>query len=143
MDMVARYGPAAGLSLLALFSLGLMLRMAKKGHDGEAFALELGLPKEAIDAARKAREDLAHYGSLPSDKSRSGQGGAGDSSGRGSPIVTPIPDAAGVEGLLVAKEVGEEAAAVTKMIEQVSSHVAHDAEGIAAMIEKWVDQPTR
>ncbi len=146
LDIAARYGPASGLGLLALLSLGLVMKMAKQRVTAESLASETGLPKEAIDAARREAEGLA-----PDAPVASG-GGAGASRGGRSSAghegfamvetaeVIPLPLGTAAEGVLDAQEVDEGTVQIHKMIEQVNQLTSEDDESMASLVEKWVDQ---
>ncbi|MBI5863243.1 MAG: hypothetical protein HZB38_01765 [Planctomycetes bacterium] len=143
MDLVARYGPASGLGLLALISLALVMRMAKSHSAGESFGVELGLPKEAIDAARRAASDLADVTVASRARAAASQGGAMvepvASEGAPAPAI-PVPMGTAAEGVLDAQEVDEGTVQIHKMIEQVSRMTSDDDDMMAHLVEKWVDQ---
>lgn len=142
LDLAQRFGPVAGLSVLALFALMMMMRMAKQSHNNEAFGLEIGLPKEAIEASQRAKADATKFGIKTATQSDSG----GDD---GPPravqaVAAPLPTGLKAEALLEAQEVDEQSAAVTTMIDQVSSMVNENPDAVAAMVENWIDnQPPR
>lgn len=148
LDLAARYAPVTGLALLSGLALALMLRMARRSDSGESFGLELGLPKEAIEAARKAADDLATFKPRVSRAgSAAGARGAGlDSAGTTTeppedlPPAAPIPWGTAAEGVLEAQEVGESMAQVNNMLTQVDAMVAQDDEGVAAIVESWIAQ---
>lgn len=147
LDIAARYGPASGLGLLALLSLGLVMKMAKQRVTAESLASETGLPKEAIEAARREAEGLA-----PGATVASGGGGATGSRGGRSAAspdgfamvetaeVIPLPLGTAAEGVLDAQEVDEGTVQIHKMIEQVNQLTSEDDESMASLVEKWVDQ---
>lgn len=160
MDLASRYGPIAGLGVLALAAMFFMFRMARLKDGGEVFGLELGLPKEAIEAARKAAEDID---SVADTIERSGGprgvrgvargGGSSGGSGAGGGVeygggegiaqVIPVPLGMAAEGLLEAQEVDERTVQISKMVEQVAAMTKDDEEGIGALVEKWIDQTDR
>lgn len=125
-DVAGRYGPVGGLALLALFAMFLTFRMAKAKVDGESFGLELGLPQEAIAAAKQAQNDLR--------SARKAKTGERESAG-----AIPMPVGESIEGVLDGQEVDQSLAQVGKMLEQVTSQAETDEEGIAALVEKWVE----
>ena len=140
MDLAGRYGPAAGLGVLALGSLFLMMRMAKQSGDGEAFGMEIGLPKEAIAAARRAAKDVARSAAAGSVAS-----GASTIPAAGEVTTEPVPPevipmGAAADGVLEAQEVTEDVAEINKMLEQVAAHVAENEEGVAALVERWAER---
>lgn len=138
--LVQRYGPQSGLALLAVLSLGLMLRMARKTDSGEAFGLELGLPKEAIEAAQRAAQDVASVARQRRRGSKVAAGaGAAPSAGPGMEGATlVVGQAAATEGVLVAQEVDEKMVQTHKMLEQVAEVVQADPDGSSALLEQWV-----
>lgn len=147
MDMVRRYGPQGGLGLLALVSIGLLLRMARKTDIGESFGLELGLPEEAIEAAKAAAADMSTVANRP-EFNRAAQRGASGAAQAGattavaaeSGLAAPIEQAAITEGMLVAQEVDAGTVQTRKMIDQVSQMVDTNAEVVAALVEQWVQR---
>ncbi|TWT45441.1 Flagellar M-ring protein [Phycisphaerae bacterium RAS1] len=143
LDVTRRYGPQAGLGLLALLSLGLMLRMARSSATGDSFGIELGLPQEAIEAAKQAADDAASAagrrtpvtGGRGAGSGRA-RGGAGDAAPA---MAIPVAgQAAAAEGVLVAQEVNEHTVQTRKMLEQVSDVAAGDASSVATLMEQWI-----
>lgn len=143
-DLMKRYGPQSGLALLALVSLGLMLRMARKGDAGEAFGLELGLPKEAIEAAKAAAADVSTVaGRFARQVAGHRPGEPGSPAGtplRETELAAPIEQSAVAEGMLVAQEVDAATVQTRKMIEQVAQMVDADPEMVATLLEQWVQR---
>jgi len=156
--LVRRYGAQSGLGLLALLSLGLMLRMARKSDTSEVFGLELGLPQDAIEAAKRAAEDVAEQtarraraartGAQPAGAAGAGVTGEGAPSPEGSPgvepvleaAVLPVGQAAPTEGVLVAQEVDPGAIQTRKMIDQITQMVDSDAAVVSSLLEHWVQR---
>lgn len=141
VDMAMRYAPVTGLGVLSALALAMMLRMAKRSDVGESFGLELGLPKEAVEAARRAKEDIHKY----KPRVHHAQHAEGDGVSTAGPQITmpptaPIPWGAAADGVLVAQEVGEDMVQVNNMLAQVDSVVATDDQGVAAIVESWIDQ---
>jgi flagellar biosynthesis/type III secretory pathway M-ring protein FliF/YscJ len=132
-DWARRYGPQSGLAALALVSLGLMLRLARKTQGGEAFGLEIGLPQEAIDAAKAAAADVeAAAGKLTAQQSK-------PRAGADVPVLTTnVAQSQATEGVLVAQEVDESTIQINKMVEQVTKFVDKDPETVANLLERWV-----
>jgi flagellar biosynthesis/type III secretory pathway M-ring protein FliF/YscJ len=124
--MAGTYGPAAGLGALALVSLFLMMRMAKQNTDGQAFGMEIGLPKEAIDAARRAAGDVA-----------AAEAAAERSGATAKSAAASIPFGTASEGLIEAPEVDAQVVEIGKMLEQVAAHANEDEDGVAVLIERW------
>lgn len=149
VGMLQTYGPASLLGVLALASLGMMMKLAKQKQEGESFGLELGLPKEAIEAAQKAADDLKSHAGVSAMRRASGGGGAAAMTAAG---ITAIPDEHGnetaapplpvgkaAEGMLEAREIGESEAQIGRMLEQVTAVAGQDEEGVANIIETWMD----
>lgn len=134
LELATRYGAQSGLALLAVISLGMMLRLARKTEGGEAFGMEIGLPEEAIEAARKAAEDVEYT---------AGEVAEGRMAADGTPIIEDIvgdvPSAQATEGLLVAQEVDESTVQINKMVEQVAEFVKNDPEAVGHVLERWVE----
>lgn len=142
LDLAQRYGPASALGLLALLSLGLVMRMSKqRGDGGEALGLELGLPREAIEAARRAAADLAApVIPMVAEPESSTTAAPGASFGDGPADVIPMPFGVAAEGVLDAQEVDGGTVQIQKMIEQVSKLTDEDDESMAQLLENWVDR---
>ncbi|MGD8454318.1 MAG: hypothetical protein PVJ57_21100 [Phycisphaerae bacterium] len=138
-NLVQRWGPQSGLGLLALLSLGLMLRMARKSDSSEAFGLEIGLPQEAIEAAQQAAKDASSAARQRQRRSgeRAAQGGEEDVLTVGTEAVG---QAAATEGVLVAQEVDERTVQTHKMLSQISDVVERDGDSTSALLEQWVQQ---
>jgi flagellar biosynthesis/type III secretory pathway M-ring protein FliF/YscJ len=135
LEFATRYGAQSGLALLALISLGMMLRLARKTEGGETFGMEIGLPQDAIDAARRAAEDVELSASeMAAAKAR---GGAG--SPESEAYAADLPSAQASEGLLVAQEVDESTVQINKMVEQVAEFVQKDPEVVGHVLERWVE----
>lgn len=134
LDIVRQYGPSSLLGVLALLALGVMMRLSKqKGAAGDALGLELGLPKEAIEAAKKAAADLrAGAASAQGSSSVGADAGVGEDG-------SPLPVGRPAEAMLEAREIDESEAQVTQMIEQVAAVAAKDEEGVAHLIDKWME----
>jgi flagellar biosynthesis/type III secretory pathway M-ring protein FliF/YscJ len=151
LDLVKSYGPQAGLALLALLSLTLMLRMARKSDASDMFGLELGLPKEAIEAAKTAAEDVSAWANRTNGFAATGRrpgapagpGPAGTASGgRGldAELTAPVENVTATEGMLVAQEVDPGTVQTRKMLEQVTQMVESDPDVVAALVEQWVQR---
>lgn len=154
MKVAGKYAAPAGLGALALIALALTLRMAKRREDGESFGLELGLPKHAIEAARKAAADLNSYrpaarggpgGAVAGGGGGLASGGGGADLGSlmsgGTANAIPIPMSQADEGIMVAQEVDSNTAQIGRMIEQIGQAAEQDADVVATLIEKWIDGP--
>jgi len=150
-DLMKSYGPQSGLALLAVLSLGLMLRLARKSDAGDMFGLELGLPKEAIEAAKAAAADVSAFASRPGRYPAAARrgvspGGPGQSGsvdvarGLDAELTAPVENVASSEGMLVAQEVDPGTVQTRKMIEQVTQMVDSDPDVVAALVEQWVQR---
>jgi len=137
VGLLQRFGPASALALLALLSLALVMRMARRGDAGESFGLEIGLPKEAVAAAKKAAEDVRAAAARPRHAA-GGRGPARRPSAAAPYTTMPDAEATVTEGVLEAQEVDESAVQVVGMLDQVTAMIDEDPEGTAAMIERWV-----
>jgi flagellar biosynthesis/type III secretory pathway M-ring protein FliF/YscJ len=150
LDLVKSYGRQSGLALLAVLSLGLMLRLARKSDTSDMFGLELGLPKEAIEAARAAAADVSAFANSPAGYAAATRRGAGPAGlgqaatvgGRGleAEMTAPVENVAATEGMLVAQEVDPGTVQTRKMIDQVAQMVESDPAVVAALIEQWVQR---
>ncbi len=139
MDLVKAYGAQSGLGVLALISLLLMLRMARRADEGESFGLELGLPEEAIEAAKMAATDVSVVA-----RGRGGGGAqaAGGAYGGGGvdEAYGAVEQASATEGMLVAQEVDSGTVQIRKMLEQVSEMVESDPDTVSALVEQWMQR---
>jgi hypothetical protein len=141
LDLVQRYGPASGLGVLALIALGMMMRLAKQRDGGESFGMEIGLPRDAIEAAKQAAQDLRSAAPRP------GGGGMGGLTAAGSGIgsaedgakAIPLPVGQGIEGVLDAQEVPQWEEQIHQMLAQVSQMTDRDAQAVATLVENWVE----
>lgn len=143
LSLVRRFGPQSGLALLALFSFGLMFRMARRSDGGEAFGIEIGLPKNAIEAAKRAAEDVKLGNQATAGrhgKVSVGAPGAGVVGAEGVEGITatPVGDTLATDGLLVGQEVSEETVQIKTMIDQVAALVEKHPEAVSGLLEKWV-----
>jgi hypothetical protein len=125
MDLVRRYGPQSALGMLALVSFALMLNMARKVDATGAIGMEIGLPKEAIEAARQAARDAN-----TAVATRAAQPDAEEAA--------PLSATRAADGLLVGRELDEASVQTQNMIEQVAAMVEKDPEAIAGLLEQWV-----
>lgn len=137
LDLAGRYGPQAGLAILALIALRMMMKMAKKPTDAESFGLEIGLSPEAIKAAKAAQEDLKRAtGDAPARGKR-----AAAAAGEDADINTPVTSA--TEGVLVAQEVDESMVQIQKMLDEVDEMVKSDPDSVSTLFEQWIDRSER
>jgi flagellar biosynthesis/type III secretory pathway M-ring protein FliF/YscJ len=141
LHLVQRYGAESALGLLALLSLGLTLRLAKRTDTGESFGMEIGLPKEAIESAKKAAADVnaaAAKMRAPGGRHSPQAIGAETDEAFAATVPTPVGNAMAVDGVLDGQEVDEETVKLNNMLTQMGTLVDQDADGIAALVEKWV-----
>jgi flagellar biosynthesis/type III secretory pathway M-ring protein FliF/YscJ len=142
MELIQRFGATSGLALLALAALGMMFRMSRGATSGEAFGIEIGLPREAVAAAQRAAEDARVAARRQPERSGTAAGAASSMGGEVPLAAIPVLSAADPV-LLEGQEVDEGAVQVRQMIEQVVRVAEQDPEGIATLIAKLIDQPTR
>ena len=136
LEYAQKYGPVSGLGLLALISLAMMMRLAKQKDAGESFGMEIGLPEDAIEAAKQAADGLESFQQQQARAGGAGYaGGVGEGGGPG-----PLPMGHPADGLLEAQEVDEGQVRVTQMIDQVSQMTEDDSEGVASLVENWIEQ---
>ncbi|QOJ14271.1 MAG: hypothetical protein HRU75_06310 [Planctomycetia bacterium] len=138
LDTASRYAPQAALGLLALISLGVMFRLSRRSAAGEAFGIELGLPKEAIDAARQAAQDV---GAAAAAARQQREEEEAIEPGERLPqyqTAQPVGRAAGTDGVLEAREVDERTIQIGKMVDQLGQMIKNDKDSVAAALEQWV-----
>jgi flagellar biosynthesis/type III secretory pathway M-ring protein FliF/YscJ len=102
-----------------------MLNMARKVDATGAIGMEIGLPKEAIEAARQAARDAN-----TAVATRAAQPDAEEAA--------PLSATRAADGLLVGRELDEASVQTQNMIEQVAAMVEKDPEAIAGLLEQWV-----
>jgi flagellar biosynthesis/type III secretory pathway M-ring protein FliF/YscJ len=142
-NLVRRYGPQSGLALLALLSLGLMLRMARKSDSTESLGLELGLPKEAVEAAQQAAKDATEVAVRRAGVAKAA---AAATASQAEPegvlevSTASVGQASLTEGVLVAREVDEKTVQTQKMLDQVGQIVESDPDATSALLEQWVQR---
>lgn len=140
LDVARKYGPASGLGLLAILSLAMMMRLAKRQDSGESFGMEIGLPKEAIDAAKRAAEGLE---SAARRRGAAGAAGSGAGTAGRAASAIPILMSDGSEGILDAQEVPESEVQIKQMLEQVAQMTEADSDAVASLVENWIDFTNR
>lgn len=140
MDLAGRFGAPAGLGLLAMLSLGLMFRMARGSNVAESFGLELGLPKDAIEAAKTAAAHVSEVARRPPIVSRP-TARAGESGEQlPSAVPAPVAQADEIDGFLEAREVDEATVQINKMVTQVAEMVEKDADAVGGLFARWIEQ---
>jgi flagellar biosynthesis/type III secretory pathway M-ring protein FliF/YscJ len=148
VDLMKSYGPQAGLAVLAVVALGMMLRLARKSDVSDMFGLELGLPKEAIEAAKAAAADVSALASQPGRYAGPGRrspgpaeaSAVGTARGLDAELTAPVENVAATEGMLVAQEVDPATVQTRKMLEQVGQMVESDPDVVSALVEQWVQR---
>lgn len=146
LDLARRFGPGAGLVGLALISLLLLLRMARRGGASDTLGLELGLPQEAIDAARRAAADLKTVAGEPASAGAAGTHVPRSAAAAGGPSAgqpAGIPTGLAADSVLEAQEIDEDTIAVSGMIEQITRRVSEDSAAVAGLVETWIQGPRR
>ncbi|MBW7904699.1 MAG: hypothetical protein LC135_08795 [Phycisphaerae bacterium] len=132
MQLLERHGAAGALALLALLAMGFMLRLARRS-DARAIAAEIGLPGEALSAARRAAAEAAPPAPPPPAQE-----------GAPARIITdsqpPVTVASG-QPVIEAPEVDDATLQVRKMVEQIGDLLDRDADTVASLVEKWVSEP--
>lgn len=134
LDLAAKYGPASGLTLLALLALGMMMRLAKRPDTGDSIGMEIGMPAEAIEAAKKAAEGVAQVARQSTSK------GAGETAGGPGLAQSSFPLGQAAQSVLEAKEVDTSSLQVAQMAAQVATMAEQDARGVAETLDNWVEQ---
>ncbi len=149
IDLMKTYGPQSGLAVLAVVALALMLRLSRKSGANETFGLELGLPEEAIEAAKAAAADVSKLVSRPGYRESLRDAGKAEAPGSwtrssGPPaeseLAAPVEQAAATDGVLVAQEVDPSTVQTRKMLDQVAQMVDSDPEVVSAVIEQWLQR---
>lgn len=148
MAMLKNYGPQAGLGILALVSFALMFGMARKSDAGESFGLELGLPSEAIEAARKAARDVSSVAEAAASAGPRGRTAAAARAGSsaavpyvdsGEPLpVREIGETMITDGVLVGREVDDSVVQIKTMLDQITNMTDADPAGVSSLLERWV-----
>lgn len=137
LQIAQRYAPASGLGVLALASLFLLMRVARKTDAGEAFGIELGLPKEAIEAAQKAARDVEQASRSAKTVPHGAEPFVETVEPSAMVVPMPIGQTAQAPGILEAQEVDESTVRINSMIAQVQEMAEKDAASVAGVLEKW------
>ncbi len=123
------YGPTAGLGLLAILSLGLMLRVVRRSND---------------DEGTRGRRDEGTKASRHGDTAARRHGVSEFPERQEEPVLAsgpaPIGQAAAPEGLLVGKEVDEATLRYQELSKEVSKLIGSDPESAAQMLRQWIEQ---
>ncbi len=125
VEYVKAYAGQAGLGLLAIAGLVMMLRIVR--HASEAPILPGEEPPPRLEPpARRARRSAA-------------EGAAGPLEPEIFVAGPPVGEAQVTEGLLVGREVDEDAVRAQQQIEQVSQLIEDDPDVAAQLIKRWVE----
>ncbi|MCH7870861.1 MAG: hypothetical protein IID33_04090 [Planctomycetes bacterium] len=127
MDLVKQYGPQSAMGMLALISFALMLKMSKRIDVSDSVGLEIGLPAEHIEAAKRAARDMSD------EAARNSPNDPGDEL-----VEAKAASTAMAQGLLVGKEVDQPTLQMQSMLDQVSKFAKDDPEVVSALFERWV-----
>ncbi len=127
MDLVKQYGPQSAMGMLALISFALMLKMSKRIDVSDSVGLEIGLPAEHIEAAKRAARDMSD------EAARNSPNDPGDEL-----VEAKAASTAMAQGLLVGKEVDQPTLQMQSMLDQVSGFVKNDPETVTALFERWI-----
>jgi len=122
LGLAKHYGPQAGLGLLALFSLFMMVRIA-----------------------RQAQVTLSGGGAAAGGSG--GMGGSYFGGGAGAPYlsplssgVEPVGEAQEMEGVLVGHEVDEETVRTHQLVRQIGQMVKDDPATVATVVDHWLKE---
>jgi len=118
LALAKRYGPLAGLGLLALFSLFVVFRIAKKAQ-------------AAVGQVKTSAADADRSGSLDDEESELQMLGGGP---------TTVGQAAGMQGALVGHEVDEGLVKTQQIVEQIGQLVKEDADSAAGILNGWLQE---
>jgi len=143
LDLARTYGPQSALALLAVVSLTLLLRAARRGDRGEAFGMELGLPQEAIASARQSAAEQVEATRRAGRRTPTAEGAVAAAGGEGAvraAFTHPVSQAAGSDGLLEAREVDQKTVQIGMMADQVAEMVEADEEAVTGLFEQWVQR---
>ena len=115
--MLKEYGPQAGLGLLALVSLVMVTRWARRAQ------LAIEAPREAARAAEKAQKRKIDKEVEQFDM----DGG-------------PVGEALTSEAVLEGREVGEDEVRIRHIINQIGQMVKEDTVTAATLVEHWAGE---
>jgi flagellar biosynthesis/type III secretory pathway M-ring protein FliF/YscJ len=134
--MVRKYGPASGLALLAVLALGMMLRVAKRRDSGETFGMDIGLPAEALAAAKQAAQDLKPGTPAAAATRATGAGALPGAASVGPAAAMPAAVAANIPE---APQLDEAATQVNQMLTQVREMMDQDGDAVATLVEHLIN----
>lgn len=140
LELAQRYGPAGALAALAIVALALTLRMAQRRDPADHLAGDLGVPREAIEAARQAARATERGEATPRKRSGEPPPSRAPRPPTPEPAAAAVPVGQAVEGVLEAREVDDQAIQMNTMIEQLSTLIDKDEDAVAALVERWVDR---
>lgn len=136
LSMVQQYGAPAGLAVLALVSFSLMLSLSRKSAASESLGLDLGLPREVIDAAKKAAQDASTASRKVSSRTATRDPEALAA------LQPDVGETLATDGLLVAREIDETTVQINAMLEQVGDMIEQNPDTVASLVEQWTQQST-
>ncbi len=116
MALAKRYGPLAGLGLLALFSLFAVFRIAKKAQ-------------ATVGQVEAAAADKDRSGNLTDQEAELEMLAGGP---------TPVGQAVGMQSALVGHEVDEGLVKTQQIVEQIGQLVEEDADSAAGILNGWL-----
>ncbi len=116
--LAKRYGPVAGLGLLALFSLFAVFRIAKKAQASVGQVKSAAMEEDGSDRLGPDELDLEMLAGGP----------------------TPVGQAAGMQSALVGHEVDEGLVKTQQIVEQIGQLVQEDAGSAAGILNGWLQE---
>jgi flagellar M-ring protein FliF len=116
VPLLEQYGPQAGLGLLAVFSLFMVLRIAKKA---QGTIVQQG-------ASAKAAAKAAALEETPLDSLSAG--------------IAPIGEVQEMEGILVGHEVDESTVRTQQIVTQIGQMVSEDPATAASIVGHWLEE---
>ncbi|MCG3126155.1 MAG: hypothetical protein CHACPFDD_00985 [Phycisphaerae bacterium] len=134
LSMVQQYGAPAGLAVLALVSFSLMLSLSRRTAASESLGLDLGLPREVIDAAKKAAQDASTAGRKVASRAATRDPEALAA------LQPDVGETLATDGLLVAREIDETTVQINAMLEQVGEMIEQNPDTVASLVEQWTQQ---
>lgn len=111
----SRYGAQAGLAVLALLSLGMMLRVVRKTPTGPT------IPPHLLDThEREHEEELPHRARIISDTAQ------------------PLGDALSIDSMLEGHELDEHAVKTQQIAKQVADLVEKSPDSVSDLVRHWI-----
>lgn len=118
LALAKQYGPHAGLGFLALFSLFVVFRIAKKAQAAVGLVGTSAGDARGSSRLQEEEADLEMLGSGP----------------------MPVGQAAGMQGALVGHEVDEGVVKTRQIVEQIGELVKEDADSAAGILNGWLQE---